>query len=742
MAGISPLAEDTRNRHNLPGYTPETLAVRDEFIHTRRNVASFKLDDRTIEIRPGRDTLWVVVRRRGKGAIALRTIPWAGPYRVGKGRRVRGAIHWRVETVAGIWTIILRILDNNLLRLTLRLVPAGNVLLTFWPRDLYPLDANDDPTGAVGQVEAAQRGFNGGLCYFTLDKPAFGTVLYMQNLTALNPYFAATQTKPDGVVGGEWPELGYQPPTAPLGNSPPVHPLADGRTFVISDALVAFSNAVNCSETESARQFIALLASIYPYLDKPEPVFHDWLERAGRTVHDLGHAAAAREDHYGHTYLRPYVGAEVPDSMVQMTVLASLRAYEQADGKTGTLAQSLSAGMSRFYDKELGTIRRYLPDIDDSKDAAAVDSWYLYHPLMNLARLAKAGDTTAKRLFRDSLAFAVKSAHYFAYRWPIQFKVTDFSVITQARSPEGRGQTDVGGLYAYVMLQAHDLTGDALYLDEAKAALNALKGVRFNLAYQTNLTAWGAVACLKLWLLDGDEAWLNQSCVFVANCLHNCELWDSQIEHASAYVNFFGLTCLHDAPYMAAYEVFEAFSAFDEYLRAGGDRLPPDVRLLVCEYRRYALDVAWFFYPDALPEDAVARDGIRNGHIDRALSFPLEDLYGDGQPAGQVGQEVYGCGGAFVFAARAFFECGKAPVRLFCDYPAVVSEREGAIFIKVDGPPGATASVRVLRKTRHHMPGLSLRQDDRPVRLHRRGKDFREYSVPADAAVTLTWTKV
>lgn len=50
--------------------------------------------------------------------------------------------------------------------------------------------------------------------------------------------------------------------------------------------------------------------------------------------------------------------------------------------------------------------------------------------------------------------------------------------------------------------------------------------------------------------------------------------------------------------------------------------------------------------PDALPDDALAKDDIRNGHIDRKLSFPLEDLYGDGQPAGQVGQEIYGCGSA------------------------------------------------------------------------------------------------
>src|SRR4029079_15091647 len=42
---------------------------------------------------------------------------------------------------------------------------------------------------------------------------------------------------------------------------------------------------------------------------------------------------------------------------------------------------------------------------------------------------------------------------------------------------------------------------------------------------------------------------------------------------------------------------------------------------------------------------------------------------GDGQPAGQVGQEVYGCGAAFKFAAYSYQRLDTAPFLLFCDYP-------------------------------------------------------------------------
>src|SRR3546814_10319538 len=60
-----------------------------------------------------------------------------------------------------------------------------------------------------------------------------------------------------------------------------------------------------------------------------------------------------------------------------------------------------------------------------------------------------------------------------------------------------------------------------------------------------------------------------------------------------------------------------------------------------------------------LPAEILAKEDVRNGHIDRTLSFPLEDLDVDGQPGGQVGQEIYGAGAAFVFATRSFHEVSR-----------------------------------------------------------------------------------
>lgn len=738
------MADPAKVHPGVPGFTPETLAARAELSEARKPLVRLRIGDLTCEARAGRDTLWLLIRREGKGGIAMRAIPTTAGVKVASQKRSKSAVKWGLESASGVFSIDLKVLSDNLIRVTTALKPSADLLPLFWPRDLYPLDNNDNPTGAKGWVEAAQRGLNTGLCYFCLNKPAFGHVLYVQNLSALNSYFLPTKTKPDGVVGGEWPELGYQPPTAPLGSSPPTNPLPRDQVVTISDALVSFRPVCLSDEAASARQFIEMLADIYPHLDKPDVQYRDWIERSAKTAHDLQAAEGASVEQYGHTYLHPYLEAEYPDSMVQLSVATSLRDYERALGLETSLSDRLLAGISRFFDKELGVVRRYLPNVGKDKDKDAVDSWYLYHPLMNLGRLALQGDAKAKELFLNSMDYAVRAAKHFKYIWPIQYNVEDFSIIKASRSEEGLGQTDVGGLYAYVMIEAYELTKDETFLKEAKSALAALKGMRFELAYQTNLTAWGAVACAKLWNIDRDPKYIDQALIFVANFLHNCELWDSQIDNAAHYTNFFGVTCLHDGPYMAAYECFESFAAFEEFLNIGGDAIPAAARLLLSEYRRFTPDRAWYFYPDALPKDAVAKDKIRNGRIDRALSFPLEDVYGDGQPAGQVGQEIYGCGGAFIFASRCFAECADAPFRLFTDYPVIIEQDAATtdFIVRLQGPPGQVGRLRAIRKARRTMPRITLLDEatQSTMSARSRGEDFRDYCLAADGAFRVSYT--
>lgn len=723
-----------------------TVSLQAELARGMRRIHGFQLGDCAVEMAAGQDSIWAIVRRHGRGGVALRIAHcWGGCTKVAKQRKQAGELlRLRVESSTGTQTVVIRSddLELPLLRVTTTLTARIPLLIPYFPRDLYPLGEGDDPMTADGHVEAAQRGLNVGLCYFHLDEPAFGSVLYLQNLTGLNEYYFATGTKPDGAVGGEWPELGYQPPTPPQSGTPPTNPLPAGKAITMSDAILVFHDDAACDEQDSARRFLQLLGAAYRQLEAPDTQYRDWVARSDKTLHDLETASEATIRHYGHTYIHPYTAAEYPDVMVQMAIIAPLRNYAAWTGQEIPFCKALEDGLEKFHDPELQTMRRYLPNVGKDKDKLAVDSWYLYHPLLNLGHLARDGDERAERLFKGSLGLAVKAARHFKYAWPIQFKVDTFEVIVEARNDDGLGQTDVGGIYAYVMVQAYELTGEQMYLQEARKAIDAARGMRFELNYQANLTAWGASACMRLWRITDEEYYLRQSYVYLASFFHNTAIWESKICNASEYKVFLGAACLHDAPYLAIFECFDSFAAFERYLKDSGPDLDPAARLLISEYCKYAIDRGWYYYPDALPQDVIAKDDIRNGHIDRKLSFPVEDLYVDGQPAGQVGQEIYGAGAAFVFATRAFHEVAGAPFRIFCDHFPVTSERtsERSLKLGLDGGHGRQAVFGLVRLEAGRMPKFRLRTiAGETLRPFRRSSDLVEYRIPASGEISLQW---
>jgi hypothetical protein len=618
------------------------------------------------------------------------------------------------------------------------------VRIPYVPRDLYALDANDDPTRAKGNIEAAQRGTTSGLVYFRFEEPDFGSVLYFQNLTALNPYFLATGTKPEGVVGGRWPEMGLELPTPETQDTSGAGKLQANEEYVLSDAIIVLRDWAADNEQEMARQFLQMLGTAYKALDLPGVEYRDWLARSERTLRDLNTADQARVVEYGNLFVMPYPEGEFPDAMVQLSVIQALHEYGMWRGEPLPLEAELMKGVRRFYDPKVKTLRRYLPNVgkEQGKNPDAVDSWYLYHPMLNLGRLALRGDGEARDLLLKSIDYGIEAAQHFDYAWPIIYNIRDFSIVTKARGDERFGQTDVGGIYAYVMLQCFELTGEDRFVQEARKAIDKAKGLRFDLLYQANLTSWGAVACLRLWRITDDASYLAQSYAYLAGFFHNAIIWQSRIGTAKDFDNFLGVICLHDAPYMAMYECFESFAGFEEYLAQSGPELDPEARMLISEYCKYTLHRAWFYYPDVLPKEDIAEGKHQSGVINPKLSFPLEDLYPDGQPAGQVGQEIYGSGSAFVFATRAFHNVENAPFRLYCDHFVRASERTGerALRISLDGGDTCVANVRLVRLPRRKLTKASvLTPGGDAIRPRFMSDDRIDFQVPANGRFILTW---
>jgi hypothetical protein len=706
-----------------------------------QEIATVRHGEFTLAARVNDDDLWVCISRGEEdGGLAWRAALFTDEARV---ERVDGDNLLDLVAISPLGRHRIAIeadeSEASLFVFTIAFEPKRALHIPFLPRDLVALGPPGRIDRPLGKIEARQRRLNTGMCYFELREPDLGKILYVQDLTALNHYFNLTGTTPENAVGGIWPEVGYLPPTNP---ADPTKALPAGRETLLGRGYLLVRRFPEQSETMSAWQFLDMLGAVYRRIGRPELQYRDWIERSERTLRDLSESPKARTWHGKHLYFHPYTDSEYPDSMVQLSLAGAIHEWGVWSERKSPMEREIVRGLRGFYDAKLKALRRYLPDVGDDKDADAVDSWYLYHPMRNLAVLAQGGDEDARSLFFDTIDFGIEAAHHFDYKWPIQFKIDTFEVIT-AVAADDRGQTDVGGMYAWVMLQAFEMSHDQRFLAEAKAAIDAADGMRFNLNYQANLTAWGAAACIRLWRVTEDKHYLAQSYVYLASFFHNCQMWESEIGLAKSYSNFLGVTCLQDAPYMAVYECFDSYAAFERYLDLGGPDVIPSVKLLVSEYCRYALDRAWYFYPEALPADGLATDN-RNGHIDRELSFPVEDLYPDGQPAGQVGQEIYGAGAAMVFATRAFHRVEGAPFLLHCDRFVRTLTRTDArsVSFTLDGPSGLDARISLVAQ-KGRRKAIEARIWDAAGALVEAAADSTDvlsrFDVPAQGAYTLTW---
>ncbi len=741
------------------GISPWLLAFRDE-LKTIGAAVLFRNvgENLSYEICAGRFGLWLTAEWPSGCRIAfcLAYCP-DGRCVASKELEENGTVAIRVESSIGRYNIAIHSRTSHAPYLHWRtgLVPARDLTLPFWPRDVYPLSDTLDPAETRGVVHATQVGHRAGLLFATVTRPEAGSFLYMQDLTSLNDYCELTCTSPADRVGGRWPELGYAPPPAEEKHLPA------GKEITISDAYVRLSPLVPKDEREAARLFLDLYADLYRVMPRREALHRDWTRRVDETTRDLSHSPECVTEVEGHRYMLAYVGADdrPPEIMVQLALLVPMVEYVASRGTEIPLIDDLRKNLKTFYDPSIRSILRWLPGKErllwgkeEHMGPRIMDSWYLHHPLLNLARLATRGDDTAKRLFLDSVDYAVRVAQTFEYRWPVFYDMDTLEILKAETKPGEGGEHDVAAQYAHIMLHAYDLSGERKYLEEAERAACSLVGLGFRLGYQFNATSFGAGALLRLWRETGNELYRDLSYVCLANIVRNFWLWECNYGHAKHYHTFMGLPPLQDAPYLAMYEEIEVLAAFHEYLAMGGDEVPSSIRMLLCEYCRYLIDRAWYHYPSEIPEDILA-ENPQSGHLNRHLSIPLEDIYDGWGKAGQVGQEVYGAAAPYIFSTRHCHYVPDLNFLIHCNYPVrdfsyeKVGSRKiakgGRARFKALGDPRLQCEIRLVPDNYDPLQEAVVRfvsgGREKIAAGVRNEAGQLQYRLPGDAEITVEW---
>ncbi|HWB05592.1 MAG TPA: hypothetical protein VG796_21415 [Verrucomicrobiales bacterium] len=696
-----------------------------------------------LEIRRSPLCAWVIIRAAKNFRLGIRA-----PFDPSGFRDVRilNALRSSLEITAaggmGKYSVRVSIHESPgvLLRWTTTLTPAAPLVIHALPRDLCALNGRLEPYDKKARLYTCQTENSAGQTFFSIPEGKGASVFYFQNFSALADYFSLTGSRLTKTVAGQWPEAGFALPGSHA-------PLAAGKPIVIADGFVELRAGLPNGEAEAGSLFVDSLARIYPLMPPPDCEYCDWPALSEKVLRALTSSSQCRRTIDGKTYLHAYIGGsgKPPESMVQGAITVPLMEYEAWRQRPVPLTRKLRHAPESFYHRKLKTLVRWLPGSAFEKEEPGeeekkfrMDSWYLLHTMVNLARVAEMGEPTARKIFIASLPSLIRTAQRFNYDWPVFYDQRTLKVFKEETEPGKGGEQDAAGLYTKVMWQAYTLTHQQKYIDEAEASAAKLLGLSFGVLYQTNNTAMGAVALARLWRLTGKSVYKDLSITCVASILSHLWLWDVDKPART----FMALPPLHNAPYVAFYEEAEVMAALGEWQIVMRDEVPDAMALLLAEYHRHLLSRGKFYYPSELPADWLA-EKPKEGPFNRRLAIPIEGLGPPGEEAGTVGQAVYAAAAPFILATRGWHHPPGAPCTLFCTYPMLEVEaggnfRRGQIHAHIGGSRRLSCVLEVFpRKSSATMFRLNL--DENPENLLARTPDGWSAKLPGGSRFTVSW---
>ena len=604
----------------------------------------------------------IVVSHRGSAALQIRELGGNGRVNLLRWTRkvARSRTGWTLSGTAP-WASFRLVLTASSPTGAGR--PSGDALIGVTLRLTPTKDAPTDPGPDVTLVHAGAT-----LHEYAAAPPVAGnnlflsnagldsTILYFANYTALGPYFDRTQsgvTQPNfpylragtkgSLVGVSGSSFGYVPPPSSLGSLP------HKRTTVVVSSKLYLEPAIPATESDIASAYLRALDTAGTAAGRPSVPAADWRALAARSAVDIADPSNwVTVD--GHRYLRSYVSdtRSAPELLTQAGVLAGVRAYEARYHTSVPFAATLDADLATFYDPSYGTVMNSLPH----DPSARGESWYFVDNLISLLQLAQSGDSTAKALLLKSVDAVIELAHVNRYAFPQNFAYSDFN------GAGSQVEHDVAGGYAWLMLGLYDLTGDARYLDESKAAIAHVAGTGFDLSYETHMSAYTAAAAQRLYTMTGDATYHGYAVLALANLFHAVRLWDctyGACKKGSGYHTYMGLNPLPWSDYIAMLEQYEAWLGLESYMRYARNE-PAYLTNLVEAFIRTSPRTLKYSLPPSLPPGAassVAGEYSFVSHNNLRWYISLEDLREGEVASGAIGQELYGASGPFMFAAYA-----------------------------------------------------------------------------------------
>jgi hypothetical protein len=561
----------------------------------------------------------------------------------------------------------------------------------------------------------ADRGPMAAPHYFAYSEALDSALFYWVDLTALNPFMDAAHFTPSATPRRIGQRLGHSFSRTDLSRQP------ESEVTAVYDSYLYLTPGQPADEDAMFGRYLHNLGDIYDLIavpDDPLPAWFDVTQWDGQgapggihlgTIRDL-----ADEQNWvtldGQRYLRAYTAdtRQSAEAISQLDVYSALARYRIRFGDTPDYFNELRATIPNFFNPDFGPAGMFQNSgpLTVTGPQARGDTWYELGHALKVAELAlwHPDDVELQDLAILSGDSWIDFAHSADYRFPKFYSFDTW---------QGTGQQpDTGGGFAYFMLLLHELTGEALYVEEARSALQALDGYGFRLSYETHMTAITAAAAARLYQIEPEPLYLDIINRAVANLMRLSWIWECDYgslkesgdappgspdwwQGAVRQRTFFGLNPTQQSAVITAKEQYEAWIYLLETLQRVHGELDPTVEKLISEFVKHTLltiprSLPVFLPPELVTAHPAAYETVSEN--DLSLMIPLEDLRDGWDISGAIGQEVYGAGMAPVMATLALVEVAPGVV-VYSGYPPVSVEGEMVAFA---GTAGSYTSVIVV----------------------------------------------
>jgi hypothetical protein len=535
------------------------------------------------------------------------------------------------------------------------------------------------------------------------------TIFYWVDLTAINPFMEAARYSPSATPRRIRQQLGHDFSSTDLKNQP------EGVTVPIYDSYLYLEPSEPDDEDAMFLRYLHNLGDIYDLMVVPDDPLMDWfgiyewdgvdVPGGATAIHKATMRDLTQEKNWvtidGKRYLRAYVGDTRPsvEAITQLDVYSALARYRDRFGVVPAYFSELRAIIPDFFNPDFGPSGMFQNSgpISMTGSQSRGDTWYELGHALKVAELAlwDPDDEELRDLALRSGETWIEFAQAVDYNFPRFYTFNTWQGVER--------EPDADGGYAYFMLLLHEMTGEEMYLDEARTALNALGGYGFFFSYETHMTALTAAAAARMYQLEPNPIYLKVVNQAVANLMRLSWIWECDygwmggkdfndkprdpLWSAASGRTFFGLNPTQKSAVITPKEQYEAWIYLTETLQRLHGVLDPSVEKLVAEFVKHTLLTIPGSLPPLMPVGAATEHPSAYETVtenDLSLFIPLEDLRDGWDLSGVIGQEIYGAGMAPAMAAQSIIEIAPRVV-VYSSYPVIKIEDLTITFAGADG---------------------------------------------------------